>query len=786
MDARASCWEKDMSAQNDEVICVIDISDIKRPAYCFVSERGGPVLSAYQYLHLRADHLFGSPPPEEYSARGHTEEYPRVLFDRNGFPDSTQFPIMGTLMASGMLPVNPHDNEEEQELHSLIDYLKAFWALVDLAGYPLVAAASLRQVWPTETFLERPGALQLQIPKTDGLPMPLDIVISLYIGFAPADELEAIKRDFEAEEPHIAIGKAILPPYDRHDDPKRMTRRCRVIRQILESACSFEYVIRPSDPRPFIPPPSSISREAERLSHWYLECLKLGVNPLYMSPWGLLAPFLTFTPTDNTTTVHALQKIREWMAYMALPVRAQLGGILHPAQVVKFFLMLHSARVDAPFPDSLLDVLSLMIQELGELTFIDLSGLSLTPLQIVEIARRHPGVEALSLSRNFKVSSHDLPFIIASIPSLRRLHVMHMIGPDIQELILDLPDAFRQLESLLCPALLTCPNDEHPPTRRPTSFTFYYSTRISALFPPPISISFSTPAQIVQALTEILPHAFREYDYSESAELCDEYGAKNVLNSRMLPRVPFNSMSVPRYYGFPFYMSGSMLIFAAFACGLRRPGEPWSKRRIVHLPTSSHLGQGYNIPREDGEKAGNWIFYLDWDSRRHKHKSPGRNMHAFVYCEIIQEAPGAPESSSQDTENEFESLYGWSSMIPKPEDLEGPSGPDPTQRSPESTFRMLPNPAVYDLRGYLRCMADEGRPLPNREAAKQLEEILETRDKVTGELVCPLAKPHEIPILPFGRLRGEARNKVLNSLFPAQRPGQQVQLFTLSSGISLF
>ena len=107
--------------------------------------------------------------------------------------------------------------------------------------------------------------------------------------------------------------------------------------------------------------------------------------------------------------------------------------------------------------DAVLDLLSLTIHELNETTFLDLSGLQLTASQVVSLVQRHSGVEAISVSCNSRLASSDIPFIVSSIPSLKRLHVMHMDDSDIQDVLLEYAGELRQLESLLCPILLTCP-----------------------------------------------------------------------------------------------------------------------------------------------------------------------------------------------------------------------------------------------------------------------------------------------------------------------------------------
>ena len=56
-----ACMPPARISQNDHGICVIDITDVDRPAYCFMlrtDESGGPSRSAYGYLRADAEHLF--------------------------------------------------------------------------------------------------------------------------------------------------------------------------------------------------------------------------------------------------------------------------------------------------------------------------------------------------------------------------------------------------------------------------------------------------------------------------------------------------------------------------------------------------------------------------------------------------------------------------------------------------------------------------------------------------------------------------------------------------------
>ncbi|KAJ8489054.1 hypothetical protein ONZ51_g3174 [Trametes cubensis] len=729
MDARDSCWDGARRLDNDEGICVIDISVTERPAYCFISEPGGCVLSAYQYLHTHSHQIF------EDGVRDDDDDSDSGPFDSGS----------DTIESTGLLSRRSRSGKAEAgEIDE--DVLQGFWALVDLAGHPLIKAEVLCDVWPEELFEERSGPRQLKIRHTDELPMPLDMVISLYIGLAPRADLEAIKHDYEAEEYHTAIGKAVLPPYDMYSTPEEFYRRIAAIRRILAAAGSrpYEYLLEFDYPDAWAAPANRVLGNMELWTHWICCWILSRSRPPYIA------------------VDHAIEVVRTWIAH---PIHARLGKLCHPAKVIRLILSLSAVSELGPInlpkhlPDTVLDLLSLTVHALKETTFLDLTDLLLTASQVVKLVQRHDGVEALSVSRNPMLESSDIPFIVSSIPSLKRLHVMHMDDSDsnIQDVVLEHAHELRQLESLICPILLACPGEDCPKPQIPVSFTFFYSTQVSHHLPPLFSVPFCTPAQIVQALIDILPHAFAESDYSESAQLCREYGSKTVLQSRVRPP-QFHSMSIPSY-GCPFYMSACMLIHAALSAGVYKPGELWSERRVVNLPALN----AHNISDTVGEKMGTWSFFFAWDAFGHQRDPPAVNVWAFLYWEIVRVVDG-PE---------------WDDPREDSDSNAPPSRPNSTEprTSGGYAWRMLPNPKTYDLRGFLRCMADEGRPLPDAEAVSRLEEILDTRDAVTGDLVCPLARPADIPPIRFFQLNKDEREEMLNVLYPAQRSGQLPSLF---------
>ncbi|KAI0664043.1 hypothetical protein C8Q70DRAFT_215518 [Cubamyces menziesii] len=710
MDAREPCWEKARMIQNDEGICIIDITDLKRPAYCFISKPGGPPLSAYQYLQEHASGVF-------------------------------------RMMQIGDL-AEETDLMEGWAKGCLIDALDAFWSLVELGGRPLIPAETLREVWPTETFTDRLGHSQLKVPESERLPMPLDIIISLYLGLASPADLATLKSDFESDVSHEAIGKVILPPYELQGTLEDTCRRFNAVVRILSNPRPFEYVLDPPPYRePFMVPTYFAATNAETLMYWGIEYERLeGIPPM--------PPFAGFLSGSSD----ALDTLRAWVSQ---PSIQQLAHILHPAKAIQLIL-----QTFGPMLDSLVDALAYALQELGVGLFLDLSDHILSVDQVLLLASRFPNIEALSLSWNFALEERDILRIISDLPSLRRLHVMHFEGPDVQELVTENPEPFYQLESLLCPLFLVCPGAECPRPHVPVSFAFMYLTRTMSHPPPWVSLPFCTPAQIVQALIDILPLAFCEHDYGESVRLWKD-DASFMSRVRAGP----NEFTMPSN-GFPFYMTANMLIHATLSCAARKPGEPWSERRIVSMPMQDML----NLPQSRGEILGTWAFCFDWDHRRKGRRDPGKNCWGFVRYEVLNNRSGFVEQRDPESEpGDGPACVSFGSV-----DL--PESADPGVKMAMFGWQILPGAKVYDLRSFLRCMADEGRPLPDENAVMELERILGTRDPVTGELVCPLLGQDEVPDMQLFPLTKKQREEKLDSRYPAQRPGNLPNLFVGSAG----
>ena len=82
------------------------------------------------------------------------------------------------------------------------------------------------------------------MPTNDNLPMPLDIVVSLFLALADKAYPASFAQMFGVAAPHLAIGKAILPPYEL-GSAKDTLRRTMVIQTILAHRSPWEFIFEP-------------------------------------------------------------------------------------------------------------------------------------------------------------------------------------------------------------------------------------------------------------------------------------------------------------------------------------------------------------------------------------------------------------------------------------------------------------------------------------------------------------------------------------------------------------
>ena len=156
----------------------------------------------------------------------------------------------------------------------------------------------------------------------------------------------------------------------------------------------------------------------------------------------------------------------------------------------------------SPFPDSGIQLLVCVLSELKESTRVDLSTFQLSGTQLAEILSSCGEITFLDASFNSILATDDIPKVLKVAPTLRRLVIMgcpSVSDAHILALVQNEPSRFKSLEGILHPAFLTI----EKPDPYPTAFTFVNVRDTGNLAC--ASMSFFTPAQVVQALIDVLP-----------------------------------------------------------------------------------------------------------------------------------------------------------------------------------------------------------------------------------------------------------------------------------------
>ncbi|KAI0722013.1 hypothetical protein C8T65DRAFT_629987 [Cerioporus squamosus] len=197
-------------------------------------------------------------------------------------------------------------------------------------------------------------------------------------------------------------------------------------------------------------------------------------------------------------------------------------------------------RALEPFPDSAVHLLSITLQELKETSRVDLTGFRMSGAQVARALSALSDARSVDLSDNAVIVADDVPDIIATAPTVRRI------------LVRTQPSRFKTIEGILHPAFF--PLNSEKPDPYPCAFTY---VNMLPAYPSCVSIPFFTPAQIVQALTDVIPW---------------QSGPKS---QRMLDRDDWPSVGI-----------------SAFQGGTRLPGQTANERTVMTVPHKS-----YGLPR---------------------------------------------------------------------------------------------------------------------------------------------------------------------------------------------
>lgn len=421
----------------------------------------------------------------------------------------------------------------------------------------------------------------------------------------------------------------------------------------------------------------------------------------------------------------------------------------------------------SPFPDERLSTLVKIITLSGD-RLADLSGFDLSAAQITSFISQCPKIDALDISQNAQVVLHDIPAILATAPHLLRLNVSGCSAIDgraLLELVRTQPSLFRTVEAIIHPAFLTIAK----PPDFPVSFTFMFADRQDMNG---VALPLYTPTQVLQALCLLLPLAWRSseslfaadpglFTHSESADdnaapggdTPDHEDSSNghggigagqtnawkwVLNAHDRLNIP-GSLA----------MSSPMLVYSAFSSGSRREDQSWSDRAVVGVPLHPY-------PVVSASPEGSWAFFLDWST-------PEIGVQKWAFIRYAPDADGEEGQGQGPTPGERPDAMVEGAVT---ELAELSLDEKPPEVDPTSEPRNKRRGAVYDLRGFLRCMVEEGRPSPPEELVARLEVVLYSRHQFNGAIVCPLMQDEDVPtaltVIPavaVGDVNGDIRTR---------------------------
>lgn len=340
-----------------------------------------------------------------------------------------------------------------------------------------------------------------------------------------------------------------------------------------------------------------------------------------------------------------------------------------------------------PFPVNGLLLLEATLRDLEETDHVDLSGFHISAQQIKQIADALGNVHSLDVSSNPCLRTAEVVEIVSAVPSLRRLVAMEC--PSIVDAEL------RQAVIAHPSCFKALEGILHPafmtiesPATGPVAFIFRSTACSGSAEVRSVWVPFFTPAQAVQAITDTIPWV---------------WGPK----------------------GWPVHIDWRIayVAHAAMTSGLRRPGQEWGSHEVVTVPTITEppFTDDWHGPRMvpvDVAQKEVWTFYCV------------RPVYAFV------------RQSSADGP-------GWGFVRYTRQDNPTPQPPEErsvAETSPLSAYKGK----VYDLEGYLECMAREGRPMPTSDAVSTLQDILFAIDPETGAVFCPMMRDTDIPPVNVG------------------------------------
>ncbi|KAI0741124.1 hypothetical protein C8Q76DRAFT_791472 [Earliella scabrosa] len=530
------------------------------------------------------------------------------------------------------LPPGTALTEVEDYMFRVEGLQSIFAALCNLTGVPIVSVEVLREVWPGETFRERrrhDPASGVEINVTRSTPS-------------------------REEAPYIEVAKRYLRerdalPVDEIDETEEQRQAEELLRRIR------------------VPATESETLEA-LLAHHSLLCDLLRRPSLFGFFFARVAvPIVREPSLDDYMLFFLLDGISD-----ATPIFCSRE---HGDPVnfrVHWWMIEKSIRAKMPWPlhghdQALCAYLAPLVD-----TFLDLSGWSMSPTQVIYILCSFPRVDTLDLSENLFIEADDIPVILAAAPALRRLIIVGCDGIDETRLVFLLkerPWLFRTLEGLVHPILLSLTKTQE----FPIAFTFVFRHLDHTTG---VSMPFLTPTHILRSIVDVLSLMWGGTYYST-------YRHKKLGSTLLWPSKQVGTGEARKV--------AAKVTNVLVSAGVMAPDDRWNSRPVVSVPLRlQHVAS-------DHPSSGSWAFLLEW-------------------------VPMQPESAA----------CGLLRYMPNHIDDNG-------NRYASGT--------VYDLQGFLRCMADEGRPLPDVDLIERVEELLYAKDQSNGQVMCPVLDPDEVPMM---------------------------------------
>ncbi|KAI0359603.1 hypothetical protein OH77DRAFT_1040547 [Trametes cingulata] len=635
LDANLGCWD----LQTLYGHTIVDISNPRQPAYCFLLKPSVPILSAYEFLSWLYD-LVGE-------------------FRENDPSD---------LMQRFMDP--------------LLDRAWHLIYITELSGYPLIPLSALRQAWPTSFFTRRANRGTLSVP--GWVHNGTVFAFLRYVRITESANTSALDppADWEVTRAETLLGivLGVLAQPSADDD---LRARCgEIVTSLLREPALFDFVLVQSVGAITLSRPRTVEEAVKR---------HLARSPL-LDDW-------LYEPTRGTHYI------------------------------------------------SILEVVSRLRMTPGNV-FLDLSGFQLSARKVYRLLRHLPDVESLSLAGNSRVGTWEIWPLFKVCDGLKRVNIMGCPSVDDEELqkqIIMLTGLFPNIEGIWHRSLLTI----HKPPFYPVGFTLMYANYEQMTG---IALPFFTPTLVLQALTRFVLWLLPDHMETTKQKMEQSQSAGGYIDMSALERVAFNALSrAPRTSS--------------------QAGEWWLPQVVVNVP-------GYPYAWVSPAPVGSWAFCVDWAPAR------GRRRYGFVHYRnrtpakegyVWPEAAYEPRTDDRLGLSTASVVRQGAWTMPDPlEDTESDTWEDyETQLPPrysysayastrsssdfsESSFGEMVEEAVlnmgparegvvYDLRGFLRCMADEGRPLPPATLVDGLDALFLAKECIEGDCIQRFMQQHEVP-----------------------------------------